>query len=349
MAGLTYRDAGVDIDAGDALVDRIRPLAARTRTKEVLTDIGGFAGLCAVPAGMRDPVLVSGTDGVGTKLELAFALDVHDTVGIDLVAMCVNDVVTTGARPLFFLDYFATGKLDIDRAESVVRGIARGCEIAECALLGGETAELPGFYAEGEYDLAGFCVGVVERDAILGPSRVRSGDVLVGVASSGLHSNGYSLARKALLEHRGMKLDEHVDALAGTLGAALLSPTRIYARAVSAAIREGEVHAFCHVTGGGLPGNLPRVMPDGLGARVDTSRLARPPIFDLVRDAGGVELAEMRRTFNLGVGLVAVVPERDAKRVTDALVAAGEHAAILGSVVDMPGAEDEARVVYDEG
>jgi phosphoribosylformylglycinamidine cyclo-ligase len=343
MSGMTYRDAGVDIDAGDSLVERIKPFAKRTRIPEVLADVGGFAGLCRVPAGMKDPVLVSGTDGVGTKLKLAFDLDVHDTVGIDLVAMCVNDVITTGARPLFFLDYFATGKLDVERAAAVVRGIADGCVQAGCALLGGETAELPGFYAEGEYDLAGFAVGVVERDALLDPSNVREGDVLVGCASSGLHSNGYSLARKALLAHAGMKLDANVPALGRTLGEALLEPTRIYAKAALAALETTGVRAFCHVTGGGIPGNLPRVLPDGLGAAIREAAIPKNAIFALVRDAAQVAEDEMRRTFNMGVGLVAVSEPSRADDVARALEAAGERAFVLGEVVR---ATDEPRVRY---
>jgi phosphoribosylformylglycinamidine cyclo-ligase len=348
MAKLSYRAAGVDIDAGDALVDRIKPFAARTRIPEVLGGVGGFAGLCALPSGLVDPVLVSGTDGVGTKLKLAFLADVHDTVGIDLVAMCVNDIVTCGARPLFFLDYFATGKLDVTRAADVIRGIAEGCTQAGCALLGGETAELPGFYADGEYDLAGFAVGVVERAKILDGSAVRAGDVVLGIASSGVHSNGYSLVRKALLERAGLALDTHLDALGETLGAALLRPTRIYAKSVQAALAAvpGAVHALSHITGGGLPGNVPRVLPDDLGVVVDPAAWTRPAVFDLVQRAGDVDEDEMRRTFNLGLGLVAVVDPAHAEAVRAAFVAAGEVATVIGEVVAMPGADFEARVVF---
>jgi phosphoribosylformylglycinamidine cyclo-ligase len=348
MGKLSYRAAGVDIDAGDALVDRIKPFAARTRIPEVLGGVGGFAGLCALPSGLVDPVLVSGTDGVGTKLKLAFLADVHDTVGIDLVAMCVNDIVTCGARPLFFLDYFATGKLDVTRAADVIRGIAEGCTQAGCALLGGETAELPGFYADGEYDLAGFAVGVVERAKILDGSAVRAGDVVLGIASSGVHSNGYSLVRKALLERAGMTLDTHLDALGETLGAALLRPTRIYAKSVQAALAAvpGAVHALSHITGGGLPGNVPRVLPDDLGVVVDPAAWARPAIFDLVQRAGDVDEEEMRRTFNLGLGLVAVVDAAQADAVRAAFAVAGEVVTVIGEVVAMPGAEFEARVVF---
>jgi phosphoribosylformylglycinamidine cyclo-ligase len=345
---LTYRDAGVDIDAGDALVDRIKPLAARTRIPEVIADVGGFAGLCAVPAGIDEPVLVSGTDGVGTKLKIAFLADVHDTVGVDLVAMCVNDVVTTGARPLFFLDYFATGRLDVDRAAAVLRGIASGCEQASCALLGGETAELPGFYADGEYDLAGFAVGIVGRRQLLDGTAVRKGDACLGVASSGLHSNGYSLVRKVLLERAGLRLDATVPELGESLASALLRPTRIYARAVRAALEAapGAVHAISHVTGGGLPGNAPRVLPDGLGLVLDERAWTRPPIFDLVQRAGDVEESEMRRTFNLGLGLLVFVDPSQADAVRAALEGAGETAWVVGEVRQMPGAVDEARVVF---
>lgn len=347
MAGITYKDSGVDVDAGDELVDRIKPFAARTRIPEVLSGVGGFAGLCSVPAGMKDPVLVSGTDGVGTKLKLAFLADRHDTVGIDLVAMCVNDVVTTGARPLFFLDYFATGTLDVERAAAVVQGIARGCEDAGCALLGGETAELPGFYAPGEYDLAGFSVGVVERSAIIDGKRVRAGDAVIGVASSGLHSNGYSLVRKVLLDHAKLALDATPEGLGEPLVDALLRPTRIYARAVRALLDAAlDVRALSHITGGGLPGNVPRVLPGDLGVELDASKWARPAIFDLVQRLGAVEEAEMRRAFNLGLGLVVVVPPDQASGALDALTQAGERASVIGRVIETPGAEFEARVRF---
>lgn len=344
--GLSYRDAGVDIDAGDRLVDRIKPLAARTRIPEVLGGVGGFAGLCAVPSGMRDPVLVSGTDGVGTKLRVAFLAGKHDTIGIDLVAMCVNDILTVGARPLFFLDYFATGRLDVSTAERVIAGIARGCELAECALLGGETAEMPGSYPEGEYDVAGFAVGVVEREAILDGTAAREGDVVLGVPSSGLHSNGYSLVRKVLFEHAGLTVDTVLPELGAPLADVLLTPTRIYTRAVAAALSAGGVRGICHVTGGGLPGNLPRVLPEGLGAEIDASAAPRQAIFDVIAKLGGVELAEMRRTFNLGVGLALVVDPAKEREVADALRGAGEIPFPLGRIVAMPGAEDDARVRY---
>ncbi len=339
--GLTYRDAGVDIEAGERLVDRIKPLARATRIEGVLGGVGGFAGLFEVPAGLEQPVLVSGTDGVGTKLRVAFAAGIHDTVGVDLVAMCVNDVLTIGARPLFFLDYFATGKLDVDTAEAVIRGIARGCELAGCALLGGETAEMPGSYPEGEYDLAGFAVGVVEKAKILDGSKVAAGDVLIALPSSGLHSNGYSLARKVLFERAGLGVDATLDELGGApLGEALLAPTRIYAREVAAALAVGDVHAMCHVTGGGLPGNLPRVLPEGLGARIEGTP-PRPAIFDAIARLGGVAEAEMRRAFNLGVGYVFAVAEADASAVLGAL----DGGFVLGRV-EPSDARGEARVRY---
>jgi phosphoribosylformylglycinamidine cyclo-ligase len=316
MAGLTYRDAGVDIEAGEQLVERIKPLAQSTRSEYVLGSLGGFAGLCSLPSDIEDPVLVSGTDGVGTKLKLAFELGRHDTIGIDLVAMCVNDIITVGARPLFFLDYFATSKLDVDQGEAVVKGIAEGCRQSECALLGGETAELPGFYASGEYDLAGFAVGVVSRKRIIDGKAARLGDQVVGVASSGLHSNGFSLARRVLLDGDA-PLSLHDPFESGpTLGDALLRPTRIYVNAARIAL-EHDVHAMCHT--------------------IDPSSWTPDPIFALIQERGGVADAEMRRTFNMGVGFTMVVaPERTASLV-EALNASGERAFIMGEITDHEG------------
>jgi len=325
---LTYREAGVDIDAGDELVERIKPHVRRTFRPEVLGDIGGFGALFAVPRGYADPVLVSGTDGVGTKLKVAFATGRHDTIGIDLVAMCVNDVAVSGAEPLFFLDYFASGKLDVAVAEAVVRGIAEGCRQAGCALIGGETAELPGMYAEGEYDLAGFAVGIVERGKILDGARVRPGDVVIGVASSGLHSNGYSLARRVL----SIETDAE----------ALLTPTRIYVRAMRAALGAGDVKAFAHITGGGLVENPPRILADGLVMRLDERSWPELPVFAQIA-AGGVARAEMRRTFNCGLGLVAVVAPADADRVRAALEGAGERTFVVG---DIAAGEGPAHVEF---
>lgn len=343
---LTYKQAGVDIDAGDALVERIKPLAARTRIPEVLADVGGFAGLCRLPTGMKEPILVSGTDGVGTKLKLAFMLDKHDTVGIDLVAMCVNDIITVGARPLFFLDYFATGALDVDRAAAVVSGIARGCELAGCALLGGETAELPGFYEKGEYDLAGFVVGVVDRAALLDGKAVREGDVVIGVASSGLHSNGYSLVRKALFDVAQLRPDSQVEGLHQPLGAALLEPTKIYAKLAKAVLATGGIHAMSHITGGGLPGNIPRVLPDGLGVEIKKDAWQRPALFNAIAKLADVPEVEMRRTFNLGIGLVLIVAKESVHAVTQACEGAGERCFIIGQVGSAPGAVDDDRVQF---
>ena len=328
----TYRDAGVDIDEGDRLVDLIKPLARPTMRPEVLAGIGGFGGLFALDVKKyRDPVLVSGTDGVGTKLKLGFLTGRHDTVGIDLVAMSVNDVAVTGAEPLFFLDYFATGRLRAEEAAQVVKGIAEGCRQAGCALIGGETAELPGFYAEGEYDLAGFAVGVVERDRILDGRAVRPGDVLLGVASSGLHSNGYSLARKVLLERH--PLDARPPELGGrTLADALLEPTRIYARDVLALVEAGPVHAVAHVTGGGLPGNVPRNLPDGTRAVVREGSWTVPPLFGLIEREGGVPRDEMYRTFNMGLGLVVVLPPAAVAGAREVLAARGLASFVVGAV-----------------
>jgi phosphoribosylformylglycinamidine cyclo-ligase len=337
---ITYRDAGVDIGAGDALVDRIKPLARQTRTDTVVDGIGGFAGLCALPADIPDPLLVSGTDGVGTKLKVAFATGRHDTVGQDLVAMCVNDIITTGARPLFFLDYFACGRLDVDVAESVIRGIADGCSLAGCALVGGETAELPSMYAEGEYDLAGFAVGVVSRQHVLGPQAVREDDELVAVASSGLHSNGYSLARRVLESEMKLGFEQTLPELERTVGEELLVPTRIYARAVAQLGGElgMDLHALCHVTGGGVVGNLPRVLPPGTRAELRFDH-ERPPIFDVISRGGPVSEVEMQRTFNLGIGMVAVVAQGRGTAAVAALEAAGERAWTAGRIAKSPSNE----------
>jgi phosphoribosylformylglycinamidine cyclo-ligase len=331
---LTYKQSGVDIDAGDELVERIKPLAAATRIAEVVSDVGGFAGLCRVPDGIEDPVLVSGTDGVGTKLKVAFLTGVHGTIGFDLVGMCVNDIVTCGARPLFFLDYFATSALDVGVAEKVVAGIAAACKESGCALLGGETAELPGMYAPGEYDLAGFAVGVVARKKIVDGTRVAEGHVALGLPSSGLHSNGYSLARKAVFDV--MKLspgDRPADLGGQSVAEALLSPTRLYARHVQALLGAGvDVRAMSHITGGGLPGNVPRVLPDGLGLRLERP-WPRAPIFDLIQRGAGVEEREMRRAFNAGVGFVFVVPRDEQARATEVLRGLGAAPIPLGSIV----------------
>lgn len=331
---ITYKDSGVDIEEGDRLVERIAPAARRTLRPEVMAGIGGFASLVRLPTGYTEPVLVSGTDGVGTKLKVAFLANRHDTIGQDLVAMCVNDVACTGAEPLFFLDYFGTGKLSADQAAQVVEGIAKGCELAGAALVGGETAELPGFYAPGEYDLAGFCVGVVERSAIVDGKRVQPGDVILGLPSTGLHSNGYSLARKVLLEVEERNLDERPEALGGkTLGEVLLAPTRIYARQVLALRKAGvDVRAMSHVTGGGLPGNLPRTLPENTRAVLDARTWEIPAIFELVRAGGQVPWDEMARTFNLGIGFTLVVPAADEAKAIEKLQADGIDARRIGVV-----------------
>ena len=338
---ISYRDAGVDIDAGNRLVDLIKPVAERTRREGVLTGLGGFGALFQIPPGRyRDPVLVSGTDGVGTKLKLAWQLGRHDTIGIDLVAMCANDILVAGAEPLFFLDYFATGKLDLDTARAVVEGIGHGCELAGCALIGGETAEMPGLYGDGEYDLAGFCVGVVERDEILDGSRVRAGDRLIGIASSGPHSNGYSLIRK-LIEVSGADL--HQPFHGTTLGEALLAPTRIYVKPVRRLMAKMRLHALAHITGGGLLENIPRVLPAHLKADIDGRAWPRPPVFQWIQETAALPDEEMYRTFNCGVGMVVVVNKCDAPRALRHLQEAGETAWDIGVVAER--GEGEPAVV----
>ncbi len=330
----------MDVDAGNRAVELMKASVRRTLRPEVLGGIGAFGGCFALdPGRYRQPVLVAGADGVGTKLKIAFALDRHDTVGIDCVAMNVNDVLAQGAEPLFFLDYLAVGRLDPERVAAIVSGVAEGCVRAGCALLGGETAEMPGFYPPGEYDLAGFAVGVVERERLLDGSAVRPGDALVGLASSGLHSNGYSLARRLLLEAAGLRLDQHVAELGRTLGEELLEPTRIYARPVLALLRAGRpVRAMAHITGGGLVENIPRALPPGTAAVLRPGSWPEPPVFDLIRAAarrtgGGIAEAEMRRTFNLGLGMVLVVAPDAADGLVRDLERAGERAWLVGEVV----------------
>lgn len=326
---LSYKDAGVDIDAGNALVGHIKGIARRTARPELIGGIGGFGALCRIPARYRKPVLVSGTDGVGTKLRLAMQLGIHDTIGIDLVAMCVNDLVVAGAEPLFFLDYYATGKLDVATATQVIRGIGTGCEQAGCALVGGETAEMPGMYAGEDYDLAGFCVGVVEEDGIIDGRRVAPGDALIGLASSGAHSNGYSLVRK-ILEVSGADTGASLDGR--TLGEALLAPTRIYVKPVLALIEALEVRALAHITGGGLLENVPRVLPPGCRARIETGSWQEPELFRWLARAGNVDRREMYRTFNCGVGMVICVAESDCERAIGLLREHGEQAWRLGGI-----------------
>ena len=315
---ITYRDAGVDIDAGDALVDRIKPLVKRTQRPEVLAGIGGFGALVELPAGYKRPVLVSGTDGVGTKLRLAIDTGRHDTIGIDLVAMCANDVVVQGAEPLFFLDYYATGKPRVDVAEAVIRGIAEGCSQAGAALVGGETAEMPGMYHGEDYDLAGFCVGVVEKSRIIDGRSIAPGDVVLGLASSGPHSNGYSLIRK-ILERAKPEFD-------------LLEPTRIYVKSLLELARTLPVGGFAHITGGGLTDNIPRVLPEGLEVLLERRRWHRDPIFDWLQQTGHIEAGEMYRTFNCGIGMVVIVRSEHADEALKLLTARGETASLIGSV-----------------
>ena len=328
--GLSYRDAGVDIDAGDALVEAIKPFARRTLRPEVLGAIGGFGALCEIPKKYRHPVLVSGTDGVGTKLKLAFQLDRHDTVGIDLVAMSVNDVLVQGAEPLFFLDYFASGKLDVAVAAKVIQGIAKGCEQAGCALIGGETAEMPGFYAAGEYDLAGFCVGVVEKERIIDGRSIRAGDALLGLASSGPHSNGYSLIRK-ILERAKPPFD-------------LLTPTRIYVKPVLKLLEGVAVKGLAHITGGGLTGNVPRILPKNLIAKIHKAAWPRPEVFQWLQREGNVAEDEMAGVFNCGIGMVLAVERADVQRAMDSLRASGETVYEIGAIEKSSG-EPEAVIL----
>ncbi len=335
---LSYRDAGVDIDAGDAFIDVIKPVAKRTQREGCLSGLGGFGALFQVPKNYNEPILVSGTDGVGTKLKLAFDLNKHDTIGIDLVAMCVNDVLVQGAEPLFFLDYFATGKLTPDVAAKVVEGIGEGCVQANAALIGGETAEMPGMYSEGEYDLAGFCVGAVEKSDIIDGSKVKAGDVLIGLASTGAHSNGYSLIRKVIDTHN-VPLTTKIGGK--PLAEAVLAPTKIYVRSVLSLMKEVDVHALAHITGGGIPGNLNRVLPEDCHAVVDESAWEWPELFTWLMETGNIARSEMYRTFNCGVGMILVVNSDNAEDAIKHLTDAGEKAFVVGKI--MPG-ESEQQV-----
>ncbi len=342
----TYRDAGVDIDAGDEFVDRIKPLVRSTFRPEVLADLGGFGGLFRLQAKQyEDPVLVSGTDGVGTKLKIAFLMDKHDTVGIDLVAMCVNDIAVSGAEPLFFLDYFATGKLAVPKAQQVVSGIAEGCRQAGCALIGGETAEMPSFYAEGEYDLAGFAVGVVDRPAIIDGKGIKPGDALVGLASTGLHSNGYSLARRVFFDQAKLTVASRLPELDRPLGEALLTPTRIYAKQILALIRECPVKGIAHITGGGITENLPRVFPQGVRARIDRKAWTVPPLFHVLSRLGRIDREEMYRVFNMGIGLILVVPADAVAAVLAKAAALGDRGWQIGEIAASSGDQPEVEYV----
>ncbi|CUW40764.1 phosphoribosylaminoimidazole synthetase [Magnetospirillum sp. XM-1] len=344
--GLTYRDAGVDIDAGEALVEAIKPLAKSTARSGGAAGLGGFGALFDLKAaGFKDPILVSSTDGVGTKLRVAIEAGKHDTVGIDLVAMCVNDLVVQGAEPLFFLDYFATGKLDVKAGTAIVSGIAEGCRQAGCALVGGETAEMPGMYSDGDYDLAGFSVGAAERDALLPREDVAEGDVLLGLASSGVHSNGYSLVRR-IVEKGGLSYDSDAPFAPGRkLGEALLEPTRIYVKSTLAAIKAGTVKAMAHITGGGLIENVPRVLPEGVVAEIDGSAWALPPVFKWLAKEGGVVAHEMARTFNCGIGMVVVVAASKADEAARILGAHGETVVRIGRIRARKGDEAQSQVL----
>ncbi|WP_341679060.1 phosphoribosylformylglycinamidine cyclo-ligase [Niveibacterium sp. SC-1] len=344
MSSLTYRDAGVDIDAGDALVDRIKPFAKRTMRPEVLGGIGGFGALFEISKKYKEPVLVSGTDGVGTKLKLAFHLNKHDTVGQDLVAMSVNDILVQGAEPLFFLDYFACGRLDVDTAATVIKGIAEGCELSGCALIGGETAEMPSMYPDGEYDLAGFAVGAVEKSEIITGREIVPGDVVLGLASSGAHSNGYSLIRKIIERaNPDMSADFHGRPFRDVV----MAPTRIYVKSLLNLLRSkpGVVKGMAHITGGGLTENVPRVLPENVVAEIDAKSWTLPPLFQWLQKEGNVESAEMHRVFNCGIGMVVIVPAAEAKAASDLLLQAGETVFEIGRIVARVGDEHQTRVV----
>jgi len=338
---LSYKDAGVDIDAGNALIERIKGVAKRTARPEVMGGLGGFGALCRIPQGYKNPILVTGTDGVGTKLALAKDLNKHDTIGIDLVAMCVNDLVVAGAEPLQFLDYYATGSLNVDMAADVVAGIGAGCELAGAALVGGETAEMPGMYDGDEYDLAGFCVGIVEEDQIIDGSKVKSGDTLIGLASSGPHSNGYSLIRK-IIEVRGADLTQDLDGK--PLGEALMEPTRIYVKSLLKLIKESQVNALSHITGGGLLENIPRVLPADAKAVIDLDSWQLPAVFNWLQEQGNVDAREMYRTFNCGVGMVIAVPADKADEALQMLTDSGENAWVIGQIEDAAAGEEQVEL-----
>lgn len=341
-----YTDAGVDIDAGNALVERIKKMVAETHTQEVVSDIGGFGGLFRPDlGGMRKPVLVSSTDGVGTKLKLAFAFDKHDTVGIDLVAMSVNDILVQGARPLFFLDYFATGKLDVNKAAQVVAGVAEGCKQAECALLGGETAEMPSMYADGEYDLAGFCVGIVDNDKLVDGSSIRVGDTIIGIASSGLHSNGYSLVRK-ILDQSGLKGNDIFPGTDQSVRDVLLTPTCIYVEVVRSLLRDMKIHGMAHITGGGFYDNIPRVLPSRVSVHIPFGNWEIPPVFQWIQQEGKLTWPEMLQIFNCGIGYVLVVPTENAEEIIGRIQAMNFGAWKLGCVERRNGDEEQVIIEF---
>ncbi|MCF6178864.1 MAG: phosphoribosylformylglycinamidine cyclo-ligase [Geopsychrobacter sp.] len=343
---MTYKDAGVDIEAGNRFVQMIKPLVKATTRPEVLSDIGGFGGLFSLNNNKcKQPTLVASTDGVGTKLKMAFALDKHDTIGIDLVAMCVNDIVVQGAEPLFFLDYLATGQLSPEKAVEIMKGISEGCQQAGCALLGGETAEMPGMYQDGEYDLAGFTVGIVDRDLIVDGSSINTDDQIIGIASSGLHSNGYSLARKILLEKMALPLDATPAGLTVPLGEALITPTRIYVKSVLNLLRDFSIKGIAHITGGGLIENVPRVLPRNCKAIIDCDSWEKPDIFELLREGGNLDPFEMYRTFNNGIGMVLVVPPAEVEDIIGRLSGLNERAFLIGEIAQRT--EDEEQVILN--
>ena len=329
---LTYRDAGVDIDAGNLSVKLIKDSVKATYRPEVLGDLGGFGGLFAMSTKYKEPVLVSGTDGVGTKLRLAFILDKHDTIGQDAVAMCVNDILVQGAEPLFFLDYLAVGKLEPEQVADVVKGVANACKESGCALIGGETAEMAGFYAEGEYDIAGFAVGAVEKSKIISSEKVKAGDVILGLPSSGVHSNGYSLVRKIVFDVKGFKGDEYIDELGKTIGEELLTPTRLYPKSCLPLIEKFDIHGMVHVTGGGYYENIPRALPEDMGAEIDATSWPVPPIFNLLKEWGNVDWHEMYRTFNMGIGMIIIASADEAEKIKADLQARSEDVYEIGKV-----------------
>jgi phosphoribosylformylglycinamidine cyclo-ligase len=335
--GLSYRDVGVDLDRAERAKERLKSLVASTRDEYTLSELGAFGGLYAVPPEMTSPVLVSSADGVGTKLKVAFAVGRHDTVGQCLVNHCVNDILVQGARPIFFLDYLATGEMDELVVQEIVGGVARACKENQCALLGGETAEMPGFYPSGEYDLAGFVVGVVERDRLVDGSRIRAGDVLVGIASSGLHTNGYTLARKIVFHEMGLRAEDELPGTGRTVADEFLAVHRSYLATLQKPLQAGIVHGLAHVTGGGIPGNLPRVLPEGLGAMIDRSAWEVPPVFRTLQEGGRVATEEMDRVFNMGVGMISVVEAADAASVQGAAEAAGVAAHVIGAIEEGEG------------
>ena len=346
MREFSYKDSGVDIEKGDAFIDAIKPMVESTFRPEVLTKIGGFAGCVSLNLERyKKPILVSSTDGVGTKLKIAFLMDRHDTVGIDLVAMCVNDILVNGAKPLFFLDYLATSQLDPERGKKIVEGMVKGCIEAECSLIGGETAEMPGFYKKGEYDLAGFTVGIVEDAQLIDGSSVAIGDKLIGIASSGLHSNGYSLVRKVLLDHHKMDLGQRVEEIGAILGEELLRPTKIYVKTVLNLIRDFNIKGIAHITGGGIPGNLPRIIPKGCKAIVHKGAWDISPIFSFLKEKGKISDDEMLNTFNNGIGMIIIVRPKESEDVLKRLHSLGEKASVIGEIGKTEGEQEKIEFV----